>query len=248
MRLSVRTRLLQNHFSRGIRWSTRADSCRPSPPRRVAGGSRSRPSTASTSRGGRRDRRLPRPQRRRQDDHPPDADHPAAAQEPAKPRSPATTSPRAPTGARASAMSRRRQRHLSASPRGGSRARQALRDQPREGDRARAAALEQLDLTGRGTHAEAMTGGQRRRLDIAIGSSTSRRSSSWTSPPPASIPRPRDPLGPHRALRSERAATVFLTTHYLDEADALCDRVMIIDQGRIMASDTSGGLRAVDVR
>ena len=37
---------------------------------------------------------------------------------------------------------------------------------------------------------------------------------------------------------------MFLTTHYLDEADALSDRIMIIDQGRIIASDTSENLKA----
>ena len=37
---------------------------------------------------------------------------------------------------------------------------------------------------------------------------------------------------------------MFLTTHYLDEADALSDRIMIIDQGRIVASDTADNLKA----
>ena len=38
-----------------------------------------------------------------------------------------------------------------------------------------------------------------------------------------------------RSLRDEHGATVFLTTHYLDEADALCDRILVIDGGRIVA-------------
>jgi ABC-2 type transport system ATP-binding protein len=37
---------------------------------------------------------------------------------------------------------------------------------------------------------------------------------------------------------------VFLTTHYLDEADALSDRILIIDQGRIVAADTADNLKA----
>ncbi len=37
---------------------------------------------------------------------------------------------------------------------------------------------------------------------------------------------------------------MFLTTHYLDEADALADRIVIIDQGRIVASDTADNLKA----
>ncbi len=36
---------------------------------------------------------------------------------------------------------------------------------------------------------------------------------------------------------------MFLTTHYLDEADALCDRVLVIDHGSIVASDTPDALK-----
>jgi ABC-2 type transport system ATP-binding protein len=46
-----------------------------------------------------------------------------------------------------------------------------------------------------------------------------------------------------RDLRARRGATVFLTTHYLDEADALSDRILIIDQGRIVAADTADNLK-----
>ncbi|WP_205745899.1 DUF4162 domain-containing protein [Egibacter rhizosphaerae] len=46
-----------------------------------------------------------------------------------------------------------------------------------------------------------------------------------------------------RGLRSGRGATVVLTTHYLEEADALCDRVLIIDAGRVVAADTPDALK-----
>lgn len=46
-----------------------------------------------------------------------------------------------------------------------------------------------------------------------------------------------------RALRSENI-TVVLTTHYMEEADALCDRVAIIDHGRILVQDTPAALKA----
>jgi ABC-2 type transport system ATP-binding protein len=36
-------------------------------------------------------------------------------------------------------------------------------------------------------------------------------------------------------LRDEQGVTVFLTTHYLDEADALSDRLIVIDDGKIVA-------------
>ncbi|MCR4391525.1 MAG: ATP-binding cassette domain-containing protein [Candidatus Acetothermia bacterium] len=45
-------------------------------------------------------------------------------------------------------------------------------------------------------------------------------------------------------LREEHAMTIFLTTHYMEEADALSDRVAIIDRGRIVALDTPGALKA----
>lgn len=46
-----------------------------------------------------------------------------------------------------------------------------------------------------------------------------------------------------RALRQE-GITVVLTTHYMEEADALCDRVAIIDHGRILVQDTPAALKA----
>ena len=58
-------------------------------------------------------------------------------------------------------------------------------------------------------------------------------------------PQARANLWEHIAdLRERRGATVFLTTHYLDEADALSDRILIIDQGKIVASDTADNLKA----
>ena len=47
-----------------------------------------------------------------------------------------------------------------------------------------------------------------------------------------------------RDLRDAHDATIVLTTHDMQEADALCDRIAILDEGRIVALDTSAGLRA----
>jgi len=46
-----------------------------------------------------------------------------------------------------------------------------------------------------------------------------------------------------RDLRHQNEMTIFLTTHYMEEADALCDRVAIIDQGEIKAIDTPENLK-----
>ena len=50
-----------------------------------------------------------------------------------------------------------------------------------------------------------------------------------------------------RGLR-DRGATIFLTTHYLDEADALCDRILVIDHGKIVASGTPEVAEAAGLR
>lgn len=47
-----------------------------------------------------------------------------------------------------------------------------------------------------------------------------------------------------RELRDSHDATILLTTHDMQEADALCDRIAIIDDGRIVALDTPGALKA----
>jgi ABC-2 type transport system ATP-binding protein len=44
-----------------------------------------------------------------------------------------------------------------------------------------------------------------------------------------------------RGIR-DRGATVFLTTHYMEEAEVLCDRVAIIDAGQVVALDTPRAL------
>ncbi len=45
-------------------------------------------------------------------------------------------------------------------------------------------------------------------------------------------------------MAADRTRTVVLTTHYMAEADELCDRIAIIDRGKILATDTPQGLRA----
>ncbi|MGW5701486.1 ATP-binding cassette domain-containing protein [Amycolatopsis japonica] len=112
---------------------------------------------------------------------------------------------------------------------------------------ARGAVLaEQLDLAGLDQRTTAtLSGGQRRRLDIALGLIHSPGLVFLDEPSTGLDPQSRANLWDHiRRLRDEQGVTVFLTTHYLDEADALSDRLIVIDDGKIVAEGTPDSLKA----
>jgi ABC-2 type transport system ATP-binding protein len=106
--------------------------------------------------------------------------------------------------------------------------------------------LETLQLTALASRqSSTLSGGQRRRLDIALGL--------VHHPPLLFLDEPSTGLDPHsRAnlwdhvleVRERFGTTIFLTTHYLEEADAMAERVMIIDHGRVIADDTPARLKA----
>ncbi|MFC4785822.1 ATP-binding cassette domain-containing protein [Nocardioides sp. MAHUQ-72] len=106
--------------------------------------------------------------------------------------------------------------------------------------------FEQLQLQGLWKRMpKNMSGGQKRRLDIVMGLIHEPSLVFLDEPTTGLDPQARANLWEHIAgLRTRKGATVFLTTHYLDEADALADRIVIIDQGRIVASDTADNLKA----
>jgi ABC-2 type transport system ATP-binding protein len=87
------------------------------------------------------------------------------------------------------------------------------------------------------------SGGQRRRTDIALGVIHRPRVLFLDEPTVGLDPQSRATIWDEvRRLRAE-GMTIFLTTHYLDEADALCDQVAIIDHGRIVAEGTPDCLK-----
>jgi ABC-2 type transport system ATP-binding protein len=87
------------------------------------------------------------------------------------------------------------------------------------------------------------SGGQRRRLDVALGIVHGPEVLFLDEPTTGLDPQNRANLWDHlRELRT-RGTTVFLTTHYLEEADVLCDRVMIIDHGQIVAEGSPRDLK-----
>ena len=99
--------------------------------------------------------------------------------------------------------------------------------------------LEAAADRGTGTY----SGGMRRRLDVGLGI-VHRPSVLFLDEPTTGLdPQARARMWDEiRALR-ELGTTVFLTTHYLEEADALADRLAIIDHGRIVAEGTSDELK-----
>ncbi|MFD9889646.1 ATP-binding cassette domain-containing protein [Amycolatopsis sp. NPDC059027] len=109
-----------------------------------------------------------------------------------------------------------------------------------------AALAGQLDLAGLEQRlTKTLSGGQRRRLDIALGLIHSPGLVFLDEPSTGLDPQSRANLWEHiRRLRDDHGVTVFLTTHYLDEADALSDRLIVIDDGRIVAEGTPDSLKA----
>jgi ABC-2 type transport system ATP-binding protein len=89
------------------------------------------------------------------------------------------------------------------------------------------------------------SGGQRRRLEIARALVSSPRVLFLDEPTVGLDPRIRhELLDAIVGLRNREDMTILVTTHYLDEAERLCDRVAIIHKGEIVALDTPGALLA----
>jgi ABC-2 type transport system ATP-binding protein len=87
------------------------------------------------------------------------------------------------------------------------------------------------------------SGGQRRRLDVALGVIHSPKVMFLDEPTAGLDPPSRARMWQEVRRLREDGMTIFLTTHYLDEADALCDRISIIDSGLIVAEGTPTELK-----
>jgi ABC-2 type transport system ATP-binding protein len=92
--------------------------------------------------------------------------------------------------------------------------------------------------------AKTYSGGMRRRLELAAGIVHAPRVLFLDEPTLGLDPQGRAGFWKYvLELRREHEMTVFVTTHYLDEADGMCDRIAIIDHGAIVASGTPGELK-----
>jgi ABC-2 type transport system ATP-binding protein len=90
-----------------------------------------------------------------------------------------------------------------------------------------------------------LSGGMRRRVEIARGLVHEPRIFFLDEPTTGLDPVSRTAVWEMlRRVKVERELTVLLTTHYMDEADKLCDRIAIIDHGKLIAFDTPARLKA----
>jgi ABC-2 type transport system ATP-binding protein len=101
---------------------------------------------------------------------------------------------------------------------------------------------ELLQLVGLTEHArkrvEHYSGGMKRRLNLAVGLLSEPRFLMLDEPTVGVDPQSRNAIFENIQALNQQGLTVLYTTHYMEEAELLCDRVAIMDEGRIIALDT----------
>ena len=96
----------------------------------------------------------------------------------------------------------------------------------------------------RDSQVKLFSGGMKRRLEIARGFLHTPKILFLDEPTLGLDPQSRNQLWTHiKHLRESEQVTVFLTTHYMDEADRVADRIAIIDHGKLVAQGTSQELQ-----
>lgn len=105
--------------------------------------------------------------------------------------------------------------------------------------------LESMDLADLATRkVSSLSGGQRRRLDVAIRLVHAPTLLFLDEPSAGLDPHHRANLWEHvQRMRTTYDMTVVLTTHYLDEADSMAERVVVVDHGVVIADDTAESLK-----
>jgi len=106
--------------------------------------------------------------------------------------------------------------------------------------------LEAVDLLKwRGAQTKTLSGGMRRRLEIARGLVHSPRIFFLDEPTTGLDPVSRVAVWEMlNNLKDSRHLTMLITTHYMEEADRLCDRIAIVDHGKLVALDSPMALKA----
>ena len=117
---------------------------------------------------------------------------------------------------------------------------------PRDARRRAGQVLEMLDIAELATRTtDTLSGGQRRRVDIALGLVHTPRVLFLDEPSTGLRPHSRAELWERiELLRREHGITILLSTHYLDEADRMAERIVLVDRGRVIADGTQDALKA----
>jgi ABC-2 type transport system ATP-binding protein len=114
-----------------------------------------------------------------------------------------------------------------------------------ESERRAMALLEQFDIAEKGmSKVDELSGGQQQRLMIARALLHEPRVIFLDEPTVGLDPQARHALWDILTKLHKQGRTIVMTTHYMEEADTLCDRLAIIDHGKLLACDTPSGLRA----
>jgi len=106
-----------------------------------------------------------------------------------------------------------------------------------------------LDLVGLTDRAEAkpstFSGGMKRRLNIACALVHDPDALILDEPTVGVDPQSRNAIFDNLELLRSRGKAIVYTTHYMEEVERLCDRIVIVDRGKVIASDTREGLRGL---
>jgi len=114
------------------------------------------------------------------------------------------------------------------------------------GAAAKRAIADALDLVGladrAGDKVSAFSGGMKRRLNLAAALLHDPRILLLDEPTVGVDPQSRNAIFENLETLKQRRKTILYTTHYMEEAERLCDRMIIIDHGKVVADDTLTGL------
>jgi ABC-2 type transport system ATP-binding protein len=111
------------------------------------------------------------------------------------------------------------------------------------GKRATAEALELVGLTDRAKDkVRTFSGGMKRRLNLAAALLHDPEILLPDEPTVGVDPQSRNAIFDNLETLKKRGKTLLYTTHYMEEAERLCDRLVVIDHGKVIADDTLPGL------
>ena len=106
-------------------------------------------------------------------------------------------------------------------------------------------ALELVGLADRGRdRVKTFSGGMKRRLNLAAGLLHDPDILLLDEPTVGVDPQSRNAIFENLEVLKRRGKALLYTTHYMEEAERLADRIVVIDHGKVVANDTLGGLRA----